>query len=129
MFLKFSIAVVLVLSVMAFQLAGSLYMAYFKANQEYITVKYCVNKDAPEKKCNGKCHMRKQLKQLKEYKTAEFPVEIPDFNPVNYTWESQLNEVIFQLPSVIVFNAALFGANLSTPSAGFYLISEPPPEC
>lgn len=31
-------------------------------NQEYITAVFCVNKAKPALKCNGKCHLAKQLK-------------------------------------------------------------------
>lgn len=38
------------------------YVGYFEVNKEYIIKKYCVNKSAPKLKCNGKCHLSKQLK-------------------------------------------------------------------
>lgn len=37
------------------------YLAYFYANQASIAQKYCINKDKPQLKCNGKCHLAKQL--------------------------------------------------------------------
>ena len=37
------------------------YVAYFELNIDYIVEKYCVNKDKPVMKCNGKCHLSKQL--------------------------------------------------------------------
>ena len=37
------------------------YVAYFQLNLDYIVDTYCVNKDVPELKCNGKCHLAKQL--------------------------------------------------------------------
>ncbi|MBK6526570.1 MAG: hypothetical protein IPG07_14110 [Crocinitomicaceae bacterium] len=33
----------------------------FYFNRAEITEKYCVNKEKPEKKCHGKCHLEKQL--------------------------------------------------------------------
>ncbi|CAG5078742.1 hypothetical protein [Parvicella tangerina] len=38
------------------------YFAYFKANQDAIAEKYCVNKAKPEMHCNGHCHLQKELK-------------------------------------------------------------------
>ena len=38
------------------------YVGYFEVNKEYIINKYCVNKSTPKLKCNGKCHLSKQLK-------------------------------------------------------------------
>ena len=114
---------------LSFQLAPSMYMAYFTANQEAITVKYCVNKDAPEKKCNGKCHMRKQLKQIRQYKTVEFPAQIPDFNPVNFDWVLYEVDEFMIIPTVALQDVACQTGKVPAPSAGFYLITEPPPEC
>ncbi len=37
-------------------------MSYWKYNQSEITKKYCENKAKPKLKCNGKCHLAKQLK-------------------------------------------------------------------
>lgn len=36
-------------------------MAYFELNLNKIVEKYCVNKDKPKLKCNGKCHLSKRL--------------------------------------------------------------------
>lgn len=33
----------------------------FYSNRAEIAEKYCVNKEKPEKKCHGKCHLEKQL--------------------------------------------------------------------
>lgn len=33
---------------------------------EAYTEKYCINKDAPEKKCNGKCHLTDELAKSQE---------------------------------------------------------------
>lgn len=32
-------------------------------NKDYITKTFCENKAKPKLKCNGKCHLRKQLKE------------------------------------------------------------------
>ena len=37
------------------------YIAYFELNVDYIIETYCVNKEKPELKCNGKCHLATQL--------------------------------------------------------------------
>ncbi|GAA3783711.1 hypothetical protein GCM10022271_15030 [Corallibacter vietnamensis] len=36
-------------------------MAYYELNIDYIIKTYCINTDKPELKCNGKCHLAKQL--------------------------------------------------------------------
>jgi len=35
----------------------------YEVNKESITQKYCENKDKPKMKCQGKCHLNKQIKQ------------------------------------------------------------------
>lgn len=36
-------------------------IGYYLANQEEIIALFCVNKEKPELKCNGKCHLSDQL--------------------------------------------------------------------
>ena len=43
-------------------LQGFITMSYWKYNQTEITKKFCENKAKPKLKCNGKCHLAKQLK-------------------------------------------------------------------
>ena len=40
----------------------------FKINQEFITKVFCTNKEKPELKCNGKCHLKKEIKNTEEKK-------------------------------------------------------------
>lgn len=47
----------------------------FKINQEYIARVLCENKDKPEMKCNGKCHLNKQLK-ADEQKQTQLPPQV-----------------------------------------------------
>lgn len=35
----------------------------YALNKEYIARVLCINKNKPEKNCNGKCHLKKQLKE------------------------------------------------------------------
>lgn len=38
-------------------------VADFAINQKFIIKNYCVNKNKPEMKCYGSCHLKKQLKR------------------------------------------------------------------
>ena len=49
---------------------------HWKINQDFITEKYCVNKDQPMLNCNGKCYLSKQLEQL-ELKEKEEREQYP----------------------------------------------------
>lgn len=39
---------------------------WYQVNQEYVAKELCVNKSRPQLKCNGKCHLMKQLRKLEE---------------------------------------------------------------
>lgn len=66
--------VVLSLSMQSLQTVGT--FISFKLNQDFIAKVLCVNKDKPEKGCNGKCHLKKQLKkQTEENKQSAATVE------------------------------------------------------
>ena len=47
-------------------------VADYLVNSEIITKTFCVNKEKPEMKCNGKCHLAKQLKEDEEKKSTDF---------------------------------------------------------
>lgn len=49
---------------------------HWKINQDFITEKYCVNKDQPMLNCNGKCYLSQQLEQL-ELKEKEEREQYP----------------------------------------------------
>lgn len=48
----------------------------FYSNRAAITEKYCVNKEQPEKKCHGKCHLEKQLNITTSSKNPDVKVTI-----------------------------------------------------
>lgn len=49
---------------------ASLYFHYL-LNQEEITELFCINKAEPELQCNGKCHLKKQLRATPEKEQNE----------------------------------------------------------
>jgi hypothetical protein len=72
----------------------------FKFNQGFIARVLCINQDKPEMKCNGKCHLKKQLKEADDI----------DQNPVapkNKKDNVKINLFFFRLfkrPSHFVYN-------------------------
>lgn len=61
----------LIISVQAIH-QGLIY-AYFITNKAYIVENLCENKDVPELKCDGKCHLRQVLSINKKEPTSEQP--------------------------------------------------------
>lgn len=40
----------------------------YELNKSYIASKLCVNRNSPEKHCNGKCYLNRQLKKASQQK-------------------------------------------------------------
>ena len=52
-------------------MAGMLFKPFvpfmeYELNRDFIARVLCINKDKPQRKCNGKCHLGKQLKKAAE---------------------------------------------------------------
>lgn len=54
----------------------TLTVVHFYSNRAAITEKFCVNKEQPEKKCHGKCHLEKQLNVSSATKSPDAKVVI-----------------------------------------------------
>lgn len=70
----------------------------YAAFYDYIKTELCINKDEPELKCNGKCHLAKQLAKVADSekgneKNQSFSIEIP----VVYFQETNFNYVLHLL--------------------------------
>ena len=84
-------------------------------NYEYIATKLCENKDKPELKCNGKCHLMKELDKASE---TEKPINdnskkitlekenlyIVDFAPINFTTITHQNIKVDDFYTCIYFH-------------------------
>lgn len=58
---------ILLLCSLSVQCAGRFgIVAGWWLNQEYIARVLCINRDKPQLKCNGRCHLRKELKAQEE---------------------------------------------------------------
>lgn len=95
----------LLVSILSFQSLYQLgFITYFKANQEKITALFCINKDKPELKCDGKCYLMQELAENdnqsesnKEFKTLEIPLFLLPLN--NILINSVFKKVVyFELP-------------------------------
>lgn len=56
-------AVILLTLFVAQQHSKSIYLAYFLLNRDAIVKENCINKSRPEMQCDGKCHLKKTLKE------------------------------------------------------------------
>jgi hypothetical protein len=46
-------------------------ITWFKINQKQLTALFCVNKNKPELKCDGKCYLKNSLRNSEESETTK----------------------------------------------------------
>lgn len=61
--MKLYLSILLVLALLLQPLSKFIIVSNYALNVKSITAKYCVNKAKPKLKCQGKCHLKKQLIQ------------------------------------------------------------------
>lgn len=91
------------LFVQSFQSVGII--INFKLNQDYIIKILCINKDNPETGCNGKCHLKNQLKKQasepdKPATTSQFK-EIQLYAQANKKVEKKLQPIFHPKTKVV----------------------------
>lgn len=71
-------------------------LAGYKLNKSYITKNLCENRFVPEKKCQGSCHLKKELSKQQENESKKESRETEVFQ-INYVSEdfSLLDKVSF----------------------------------
>lgn len=73
-----SIAIFFTLIMLGVSFKEMVQFVAFKLNQDSISALFCINKDKPEMKCDGKCYLKKSLQATeKEHKQSK-PVPPPD---------------------------------------------------
>lgn len=65
---KFCGVFILGIAFLAQMFSASFIVLNYEANQSYIIENFCENLDKPELKCDGKCHLAKQIKEDTEHK-------------------------------------------------------------
>lgn len=67
-------------------------VALYLASQDFVTEKFCVNKEKPELQCNGKCHMQDVIAQNAEKENSDTGLNVEVIIPVYYS------EVLVEIP-------------------------------
>jgi hypothetical protein len=70
----FAIILVIIFSFQLFYTTG--FTIWFFANRTSIAKEYCINKDRPELKCDGKCFLNKKIKETEQHQNEEAPLQI-----------------------------------------------------
>ena len=100
----------------------------YALNKDYISKVLCINKEKPKMKCNGKCHLEKQLKKAVEE-------EKPN-NRMPFKRKSEVKEfhIISDFSDVEIFEVPIEINTKVSDSCRFHLmrhyadIDTPPPE-
>jgi hypothetical protein len=74
----------------------------WKINQEEIIAERCVNKNAPEKKCHGKCHLKEELKKVNTpaQSSEQAPETRVDFTKLISDLPSSNSFIVYQTQKV-----------------------------
>jgi len=101
-----SIAIFFTLIMLSVSCKEIVQYAAFKLNQDSITALFCINKDKPEMKCDGKCYLKKTLESSKEEKNQNKPITPPDEKSLVVYFESALSPsgIAINLKSEASFN-------------------------
>ncbi|MEB2785333.1 hypothetical protein [Algoriphagus persicinus] len=73
---------VLILLILLNGMGYSLIQAHFYLDREEITALYCVNKDKPELKCDGKCELGKRLSEAKNQEEGQAEITLEELRLV-----------------------------------------------
>lgn len=95
--MKKIVAISFALLILATSAKDVLTWASFKVNQDFIAKTLCINRDKPEKKCNGKCQLTKKIAESKEDgDPAKSPIPQPD-EQKQLVYFCEANKVEFSL--------------------------------
>ena len=91
---------------------------WYECNKEYVAKTLCENRDRPERKCCGKCYLRKQLKKTDDGTTKS--------NNIPGKWN--MGEVmVYVAPSIISIPFVASEVNIRIPSVNQRYLSHDPP--
>jgi hypothetical protein len=91
----------------------SLILLNYRVNTSYIIENFCENTDRPELKCEGKCHLTKQLKADEEHR-SEVPASLTEqISFVLSTQEIDVYEFNTLSPEELFFSSLYLEGNYS----------------
>lgn len=105
---------VLILLILLNGMGYSIIQAHFYLEREEITALYCVNKDLPELKCDGKCELGKRLSEAKNQKAGQTTITLKELRLI-FIEQTQISTIAHQskITPDITFTS-FYKMNLST---------------
>lgn len=71
-------------------------VTYYVCNIDEIIEKYCINKETPELKCNGKCHLAKTA-QIAEKNDTSPLVSLPMAELISIVFYEKINNILLRI--------------------------------
>jgi hypothetical protein len=93
--MKKTLAIVLLFAISLQTFSKVFLVLNFKVNQKEIASKYCENKAKPKLRCDGKCHLKKQMEKEEKKeknegsKESKEKIESQYFVEINYSFGTQ----------------------------------------
>ena len=105
--LKAFAAISLTLLILLLPLRNTLLFVEYQLNKEFITAVYCVNKARPELKCNGQCHLAKELKAIEKQESKLLKL-LNENSTIVYCWPEAATTFLTFTPGISVTGQSLY---------------------
>lgn len=120
--MKRAFAILSLLAIIFANLYQLTLIGIYTIEKDYFTKVFCINKDKPELKCNGKCHLKKNLfkAENKQSNNTKSTIEIQILSPV--FWE----QTTITLPKLNTYKTYYFTKVLSLKDTYLFSSLDPP---
>ncbi len=88
------LSILLFIAILSQSLSKMILFSNYIINKESITLKFCENKNKPKMKCNGKCHLKKQL-QEQDKKENSSKTDIKEVNESQICQSLNIESFVF----------------------------------
>ena len=72
----------------------SIVLVEFKMNQDFIAENLCVEKEIKESTCNGKCHLKKELKKVEKKSEVPYQNKLALESEISVLYYQEINKFI-----------------------------------
>ena len=102
---------IIILSFILFGIKETVIVSFYEVNKEYITKIYCINKEKPELKCDGKCHMKKMIKKSEKKEQESFPEGTLELKVLTFV-KSDFNQNFSTINKLKELNKTIYSEHL-----------------
>ena len=120
--MRYFLTGILIFSLLFQNLGKMVVVASFLSNQKFIAANLCENRAKPDLHCNGKCHLKKQIKK-EEQKSPVLPSFLKNHEEITGV---SSGSATFHLSSFSTTDLTFAELSFSVPSSPAYSIFHPP---